>query len=535
MRACSSAACASHPLAEAESATIGARRRPGATAVSGLGPTLAFGFGAHFLIALINVIAVPVFLRGLGAQAYGLVAFYLVLQSWMLLFDLGVSPALARQLSRYRAGALGLEEADGLLAAAEMVFVVGGLAAGGTFILGSPWIARHWLGVSTLPPGELDPCLRLIGALLVFRWLTGLYQSALVGLERQVRVNAVALAAAVARYGGALVVLIFVSRSTVAFFAVLAAATLAEAVVCRLLLFAAMPGGFGHWRAGWRPLRNEFRFALGLTLAGAVSTLINQADKLTLSHVLPLGEFGLFGLVVSVVGGIAMVVPPFVQAFQPRLTTLLAQGRREEFIHVYRLAAALILALAAGLAGTIAAHPEGVIYAWTGRAELATHLAPVLSLYAAGAAIASFLFVPFLLQYAQGQVRLHVIGNLAFGAVWIPAAVWAAAVHGALGAGVVWFCGNLLYLLLWVPVVHARLLSREERRGLDVGVWVRWALLAAILAASRWLPLGVLSRPGAFAALAGISLAVMVMGLASSREVRDYARSALAQGRGGPA
>ncbi len=533
MRACSSAACASHPLAEAESAAIGARRRPGATAVSGLGPTLAFGFGAHFLIALINVIAVPVFLRLLGAQAYGLVAFYLVLQSWMLLFDLGVSPALARQLSRYRAGALGSQEADGLLAAAEMVFVVGGLAAGGTFILGSPWIARHWLGASTLPPGELDPCLRLIGALLIVRWLTGLYQSALVGLERQVRVNAVALAGAAARYGGALVVLIFMSRSPVAFFAVLGAVTLAEAVVCRLLLFAAMPGGFGHWRAGWRPLRNEFRFALGLTLAGAVSTLINQADKLTLSHVMPLGEFGLFGLVVSVVGGIAMVVPPFVQAFQPRLTTLLAQGRREEFIHVYRLAAALILALAAGLAGTIAAHPEWVIYAWTGRAELATHLAPVLSLYAAGAGIASFLFVPFLLQYAQGQVRLHVIGNLAFGAVWIPAAVWAAVVHGALGAGVVWLCGNLLYLLLWVPIVHARLLSSEERRGLDVGVWVRGALLAAVLAASRWLPLGDLSRPGAFAALAGVSLAVMVMGLASSRELRDYARATLAHARGG--
>jgi O-antigen/teichoic acid export membrane protein len=195
----------------------------------------------------------------------------------------------------------------------------------------------------------------------------------------------------------------------------------------------------------------------------------------------------------------------------------------------------LILALAAGLAGTIAAHPEWVIYAWTGRAELATHLAPVLSLYAAGAAIASFLFVPFLLQYAQGQVRLHVIGNLAFGAVWIPAAVWAAVVHGALGAGVVWLCGNLLYLLLWTPIVHARLLSPEERRGLDAGVWARGALLAAALAASRWLPLGALSRPGAFAALAGVSLAVMVMGLASSREVRDYARTALTSGRGGAA
>jgi O-antigen/teichoic acid export membrane protein len=487
---------------------------------------LAFGFGAHFLIALISVVAVPVFLRLMGAQAYGLVTFYLVLQSWMLLFDLGVSPALARQLSRYRAGALEAGDAAALLSAAETVFVVGGLAAGGVFILASPWIAGHWLGASNLPRGELDTALRLIGALLVFRWLAGLYQSALVGLERQIPVNAVALAGALARYGGAFVALVLISPSPVVFFAVQAGVTLVEAVVCRLLLLGAVPHGAGHARAGWRSLRKEFRFALGLTIAGAASTLINQADKLTLSHVLPLGEFGLFGLVVAVVGGIAMVVPPFVQAFQPRLTTLLAQGRREEFVHVYRLSAALILALAAGLAGTIAAHPEWVIFAWTGRADLAAHLAPVLTLYAAGAAIASFLFVPFLLQYAQGQVRLHVIGALASAVVWIPAAVWAAIAHGALGAGIVWLLGNLLYLLVWVPVIHARLLSPAERRGLDLGVWTRGALLAAVLWASRWLPLGHFTRPGAFVALAALSLAVTAMGLASSAELRTWARRA---------
>jgi len=271
-------------------------------------------------------------------------------------------------------------------------------------------------------------------------------------------------------------------------------------------------------------LRREFRFALGLTAATAASTLIAQADKLTLSHVLPLAEFGLFGLVVSVIGGITMVVPPFVQAFQPRLTTLLAQGRRAEFVHVYRLSAALILALAAGLAGTIAAHPDWVIFAWTGRQDLAAHLAPALTFYAAGAAIAAFLFVPFLLQYAQGQVRLHVIGSVGFAAVWIPAEIWAAVVHGPVGAGMVWLVGNVLYLLLWVPVIHARLLEPGERRWLDLGVWLRALLLALVLAATRLPAFPMLSRPGAFVALAAISLAVTLLGLALSKEMRVYGR-----------
>ena len=57
---------------------------------SGLAPTLAFGFAVHVVVALIGVLVVPIYLHLMGADAYGLVGFYVVLQSWMLLFDLGL-------------------------------------------------------------------------------------------------------------------------------------------------------------------------------------------------------------------------------------------------------------------------------------------------------------------------------------------------------------------------------------------------------------------------------------------------------------
>jgi O-antigen/teichoic acid export membrane protein len=503
--------------------------RPRAASLAGLGPTLVFGFAAHLAVAVISVVVVPVYLLLMGNDAYGLVTLYLVLQAWMLMFDLGVSPAVARQLSRFRAGALESGEAAGLLRVAEIVFIGGGVVAGGIFLLASPWIAGHWLGRSSLAPGVVATCLRLVALLLVFRWLTGLYQAALIGLERQNPVNAIALVAALARNGATVAVLLALTRSPVMFFAVQAAFTVAEAIACRLLLATAAPRAGGAARGGWRLLQGEFRFAAGITIAATVATAINQADKLALSHVLPLGEFGVFGLVVSICGGIAMVVPPFVQAFQPRLTTLLAQGRRAEFVHVYHLSAAVILALAAGLAGTIAARPEWVIYVWTGGRALGERLAPVLAFYAAGSGVAAFLFVPFLLQYAQGQVRLHVIGYSSFAVVWIPAAVWAALAHGPLATGMVWLGGNLAYLAIWVPVIHRRLLSPEERRGLDAGVWLTGGILAAVLAASRLIDLGDASRAATLAALAAISLTVTALGIALSKELRAWAADSLAR------
>jgi O-antigen/teichoic acid export membrane protein len=497
---------------------------PHGTLVKGMGRILAFGFAAHFLVALVNVLATPLLLKLMGVEAYGLVAFFTTLQAWVLLFDFGVSPALARQLSRHRAGALAGEDAARMFAAAEIVFILVGLAAGAALLFGAPWVGAHWLRRASLSASELDGSLRLIAVLLVCRWLCGLYQAALVGLERQILANCVLAGSVVLRYAAAIAALLLVSPHPTTFFAIQAVFTLAEAIAMRLLLMRALPTKPRGTGPGWGLLAAERRFALGLALAAAAATLISQVDKLALSHALSLPAFGLFGLVAQVTAGVGLVVPPFVQAFQPRLTGLLAQGRRAEFVHVYRAAASLILSLAAALAGTIAAQPVWVIWAWTGRADAAARLAPVLTLYAAGAAIAAFLFTPFLLQYAQGRVRLHVIGNVGFALVWAPAAVWAAFAIGPIGTGVVWLCGNLIYLFAWTPLIHARLLEPEERRGLDLSLWLRGAILAGLLAATRLLSLGPLNRLEALAALGAISLAIGLTGVALSPEARAFVR-----------
>lgn len=529
-----SAASESSPLAELDLAADGegSPALPRAAPIAGIGRTLGFGISAHFLVALVNVLATPLLLKLMGEEAYGLVTFFIVLQAWSLIFDFGVSPTLARQLSRFRAGAMTGADASGLLAAAEIIFIAGGLAGGAALALLSPWLSVHWLHSATLGAAQVTECLQLIAVVLVFRWLNGLYQSALVGLERQNTVNLIAASTVVIRYGVALAVLFRLSRSPIAFFAVQAIFTALEAGVSRWLLARALPRPTTGVRPAWGRLTLQFRFALGLTLASAATTLISQADRLALSHALPLADYGLFGLVMQVAAGITLVVPPFVQAFQPRLTGLMAQDRRKDFVHVYRLALALILALAVGVAGTIAAHPDWVIWAWTGRMGAARYLSPILTLYAAGGAISAFLYVPFLLQYAQGRVRLHVIGNIAIALVWVPAAIWAAFAFGPVGTGAVWLIGNALYLIVWVPVIHRSLLSPEERRGLDLSIWVRGAVLASLLAATRLIPYGQVSRPQAFAGLAVICIATILIGAALSSEARAFAAHTYARVRG---
>ena len=52
-------------------------------------------------VACVNIAFVPVYVNYIGAEAYGLVGFYAMLQSWFSLLDMGLSPTLGREAARH--------------------------------------------------------------------------------------------------------------------------------------------------------------------------------------------------------------------------------------------------------------------------------------------------------------------------------------------------------------------------------------------------------------------------------------------------
>jgi O-antigen/teichoic acid export membrane protein len=51
---------------------------------------------------VIGIAIFPLYLQYLGAEAFGLVGFFTVLQAWMQLLDMGMSPLLSRQAAHSR-------------------------------------------------------------------------------------------------------------------------------------------------------------------------------------------------------------------------------------------------------------------------------------------------------------------------------------------------------------------------------------------------------------------------------------------------
>jgi O-antigen/teichoic acid export membrane protein len=437
-------------------------------------------------VTVIGIAMVPFYLRYMGAEAYGLVGFFAMLQAWFQLLDMGLTPTMARETARYNGGAIDELGLRRLLRALEGVFV-GIACVGATVILAcSELIARNWLKVQHLPTTEVRHAIMLMGVIVAFRWVSGLYRGAINGFERQIWLSGFNIIFVTARFVLVIPVFFYIGASPTSFFGyqlIVAAFELLLLVVYTYNLLPKVKAGMNApWE--WEPLRKVLKFSLGIAFTSSVWVLVTQTDKLVLSKLLPLADYAFFTLAVLVASGVMVISGPISGALLPRMTRLAAEGKDPGLIKLYRNATQLVSIIAVPTALMLAFFSYEVLWAWTGDAEIAAKAAKVLTLYALGNGILALAAFPYYLQFAKGDLKLHLIGNALFVTILIPALIWATIQYGVVGAGYAWLGSNALYFLTWIPLVHARFVIGLHMRWLmkDIGAPVIVTFVGASLA-----------------------------------------------------
>lgn len=470
-------------------------------------------------VVITGFIMLPVYIRYMGAEAYGLIGFATTLQVCAQLLDFGLTPTLSRELSRFRGGTFSQKESSNFARVLEWVFASLGGVTVLSFFLFSKWIATYWLREEHLHTWEVEQCLTLMGCTLATRWLVGLYRGALVGLEELVNLNVLSVLISSVRSIGTVVVFLTWTIQPHGFFTYQFIVSAVELTAICALFYAKFPMSEATIIPSFRPII-KFGFMVGgMGFLSCLWLIISQADKIILSRTLTLHAFGQFSIAVSIAGGITLLAAPICQAVQTRFVVLASSGEREELIRLYRLSTQLTVAGLSAVAGVLVVYARPIVWAWTGNEELAKASALILSLYAGGNAVAALLALTFQVQFAFGKTRWHVIGNTVFASVWIPALYISTKSWGAIGAGVVWFTGNLMFLLFWVPYVHGKLFEAFRWKWLIQDVAKVSMVVGAVLVLFRLSPLpagrfGIIFALGLFALVSG------AIGVLCSRESR---------------
>lgn len=465
-------------------------------------------YAGSFWSALMGLAFVPLYIRYLGMESYGLIGVFASLQSWLALLDLGISPALSREMARFRADVHSPQSIRELLRSVEVAYFA--LAGFSVLIvwLAAPWLANSWLKTEHLPAETVRDALYVIGVVVALRWFVGPYRGALMGLQRQVWLNGSNALFATLRGLGVLGVLAWVSATIEAFFIFQGCIAVLESGVLSWKLRRELPAPLV--RTGFKLDRlMEIRgYAGGVTAITLLAMLLTQIDKIMLSRMLTLTNFGYYTLAGTVAGSLFMLISPVSTAVLPRLTELHARRDQQEFIATYHKACQLLSVAIVPPAVILMFFSREVMALWMRDPGASATAASLVSLLVMGNMLNGFMYIPYMAQLAHGWTRFNIMVNSIAIAVLAPALYVCVGRYGSVGAAAVWVMLNAGYVLIAVHFMHRVILPGEKWRW--YGHSVAMPLLAACAAASLARGLPVYEDIGRWQ-LAGVIFSALVL------------------------
>ena len=424
---------------------------------------IANGIGRLWAL-LASVIFVPVYISYLGSEAYGFIVFQITLLASLQVLDAGLTSALSRELAlrladqspEHRRGGSVLN----LVRTVEILSISTGALTGLALVLAAPLIATKWLKSGGLPTGEAVAAIRIMGAVIAVQWPSFAYQGALTGLQQQVKLNAIKVATSSLQAIGVVGVLAWVSATPRAYFLWVLLAQAINSIWLRHLVWRSLPAPPGAVpRFHWMEVTGVWHFAAGMAGITFLSAVLTQTDKIVLSKMVPLAEFGAYGVAFTVCSVLAMAANPVLTAAVPRFTVLIGASRTEELRNLYLTMCELVALMTVPAWTVLAFHAHQLMGLWMGQGKEADTIADLVQLLGAGSLANALVLLPYGLQIASGWTSLSVRKNVIAVALTIPALLFLVPRYGTVGAASIWFAINLGYVLFEIPIMHSRLLK----------------------------------------------------------------------------
>ena len=405
---------------------------------------------------------IPLYIKYLGMEAYGLIGFYAVLQAGLSLVDAGMTPTMSREMARYTGGGHSAQSIRDLLRSLEICGACIALLYALLVWASSEWLAVNWLKAEKLPVETVAHALAIMGMVTALRMLEGFYRGAIFGLQKQVLFNIANTFIVTFRNLGAVLILAFASPTIQAYFVWQGLSSFLALLVFSLIVYRSLPVAERGGRFSAPELTKVWRFAAGILATSFLVLLLTQVDKLILSRLLSLESFGQYNLAATVANSLLILVGPITQAHYPKLTEMLSICDNNEASKVFHRGAQLISVIVGAAACVIFYFGDNLIVTWTANEEIGRNAGKILKVLTLGTLLNSFMHMPYMLQLAFGWSSFAAKINFVAVLFLIPAILILTPIYGAIGAAWVWVILNAGYVFIATHVMFKTIMPSEK-------------------------------------------------------------------------
>ena len=405
---------------------------------------------------------IPIYIKYLGIEAYGLIGLFAVLQAWLTLLDMGMTPTLGREMARFTGGGHSVQSIRDLLRSVECIALSVALFITLGIWAASGWLASDWLKAEKIPVSVAAQAFTIMGIVTALRFLEGIYRSCIMGLQQQPLFNAVNVVMATLRSLGAVFVIIWVSPTINVFFIWQGFVSVVTVIVLCKVTYKFIPCCKRKGQFSISALKSVWKFAGGMVAIAIVALILTGIDRILLSKLLTLSEYGRYTLAITLSSSLMMFIGPLISAVYPRMCELIEISDDVQLASLYHQSAQFVSVVAGSAAIIIALFAEPLLLLWTRDADIANQTASILSILVLVQLISGLMHVPHYAQLAYGWTTLELkIYSLAIIFI-VPLVFWSAPRYGALGTSWVLLALGLGQLLIGLPFMFCRILKNEK-------------------------------------------------------------------------
>jgi O-antigen/teichoic acid export membrane protein len=433
------------------------------------------GYGAPMVVA---VFCIPILIRGLGTDRFGVLTLAWALIGYASLFDLGLGRALTQLVAR-KLGVGEEREIPPLAWTSLLLMMLLGFVGTASILLISPWLVGHGLNVPTALQKETVQSFRLLGFAVPFIITTTGLRGLLEAHQHFALVNALRIPLGVLTFAGPLLALPF-SKSLVPVVGTLVAGRIAvwaaHLLVCRRVL-PELRSSITWERSTVGPL---LRFGGWMTVSNVVSPLMVTLDRFLIGALVSMTAVAYYATPFEVVTKILLVPVALMGVMFPAFSASFAQDGARTALLFGRSVKSLFLVLFPILLCTVVLAQDG-LKVWLG-AEFAQHSFRVLQWLAVGVFLNGLAQVPFSLLQGVGRpdltATLHLIElPLYLGLMW-----WLIGKRGIEGAAIAWSARMAIDALFLFALAKRSLPGKSPMR-LRIALFPCVSLLILALAA----------------------------------------------------
>ncbi|MHB8688604.1 MAG: lipopolysaccharide biosynthesis protein [Candidatus Dormibacteraceae bacterium] len=418
--------------------------------MSRLTKNVLYNVAGQGAVLVLTLVAVRFIFRRLGDDVFGIIFFNLVLTSLLTsALELGISATIVREVSRHYDS--DRKYVRDLVRSASFLYWAGGVLLVAVIWISAPSVVTQWVNLKTINAGAATEILRILSVTALVALPRALYASLFRGRQMMGLTNAIDVGTALAQQAGILLLLVM-GKSVYS-----VATWISASVILGILAYLGVTARFFGSTilvpsVSPYAIRRNLAFAGRMMTISLLSLIHIQTAQLLVSKLLPIVQFGFYGLASSTVSRAQFVTGAVAQAAFPSFSILVASDSRALLLSQYRKLQDLVcfgtLPLFAGICFAVVP-----AYSYVFNASAAHLLLLPTVFLALGTWMNATLNIPYMLSLAMGKPEIAARLNIYALLCVLPVTAALTYLFGLPGAGFSWVFYHLFAYAYMVPKI----------------------------------------------------------------------------------